>query len=55
MTPSHHSWPSWPPYFTPERPRDANERAVRTTMAVWASAVLLVALLVLVYLLWTIV
>lgn len=48
MTPSHHSWP---PYFTPERPRAHDNRALGVTMRVWAVTVLLVALAVILYLL----
>ncbi len=59
MNPSRPSWPpatpEWPPYFTPERPRSPDERAMRTAMAMWASAVLLAAIIVLVYLLWRII
>lgn len=51
MTPSHHSWP---PYFSPERRQPGDGRVTRTAMIVWASALLLAALVVLVYLLWRI-
>ena len=50
MTPSHHSWP---PYFTPERLRDIDDRGLRATMNAWATAVLVVAVGVLIYLMVT--
>ena len=55
MNPSRPSWPpatpEWPPYFSPEQPRVDENRGARTVMALWASAVLLAAIIVLVYLL----
>jgi hypothetical protein len=55
MNPSQHSWPSWPPYFYPERARVTDGRGARATMTVWAIAVLALTILVLAYMLWRIV